>query len=97
MKLQQPVAADVRRGIQSTAITVRLLTNGGQSGIGLPHSKTLRKECSTRRRDSVLECGSPMPLFPHHARALVRLLASCCWVWSLGFLTSTATCNDVAM
>jgi hypothetical protein len=36
--------------------------NGTQSGIGLPHSKTSRKEWRAICRDSVLECGSPMPL-----------------------------------
>jgi hypothetical protein len=41
---------------------VRLPTNGSQSGIGLPHSKTSRKELRIIRRASVLECGSPMPL-----------------------------------
>jgi hypothetical protein len=33
-----------------------------KSGIGLPHSKTSRKERLAIVRDSVLECGSPMPL-----------------------------------
>jgi protein ImuB len=33
-----------------------------QSGIGLPHSKTSRREWLARERASVLECGSPMPL-----------------------------------
>jgi hypothetical protein len=34
-----------------------------ESGIGLPHSKTSRNEWRAVRRDSVLECGSPMPLW----------------------------------
>jgi sugar lactone lactonase YvrE len=34
-----------------------------QSGMGLPHSKTLRSENDSKTRASVLECGSPMPLF----------------------------------
>jgi hypothetical protein len=33
-----------------------------KSGIGLPHSTTSRKEWRAIRRDSVMECGSPMPL-----------------------------------
>src|SRR5262249_14232239 len=39
-----------------------LPANGGQSGIGLPHSKTLRNMWRALCRGSVLECGSPMPL-----------------------------------
>jgi hypothetical protein len=34
-----------------------------QSGIGLPHSTTSRKEWRAIGRDSVVECGSPLPLF----------------------------------
>src|SRR5262245_54246611 len=37
--------------------------NACESGIGLPHSTTSRKEWRAIRRDSVVECGSPMPLF----------------------------------
>jgi hypothetical protein len=33
-----------------------------KSGIGLPHSTTSRKEWRAVLRDSVVECGSPMPL-----------------------------------
>jgi putative protease len=34
-----------------------------ESGTGLPHSKTSRTEQGAREGASVLECGSPMPLF----------------------------------
>jgi len=34
-----------------------------ESGIGLPHSRTLRRKLRSWRRASVLECGSPMPHF----------------------------------
>jgi outer membrane protein TolC len=34
-----------------------------ESGIGLPHSKTLRRKWRSGRRASVLEWASPMPLF----------------------------------
>jgi hypothetical protein len=34
-----------------------------ESGIGLPHSKTWRRYFDPGLRVSVLECGSPMPLF----------------------------------
>ena len=37
--------------------------NGSQSGIGLPHSTTSRKEWGAMLRASVVEYGSPMPLF----------------------------------
>jgi hypothetical protein len=33
-----------------------------QSGMGLPHSTTSREEWRAIGRDSVVECGSPMPL-----------------------------------
>jgi hypothetical protein len=39
-----------------------------ESGIGLPHSKTLRMNERAIRRDSVLECGSPMPLWARFVR-----------------------------
>jgi hypothetical protein len=31
--------------------------------MGLPHSKTSQSEWDARKRASVMECGSPMPLF----------------------------------
>src|SRR5262245_48108314 len=34
-----------------------------KSGIGLPHSTTSRKEWRAIARASVVECGSPMPLW----------------------------------
>src|SRR5262245_40675198 len=34
-----------------------------ESCIGLPHSRTLRRKLRSGRRASVLESGSPMPLF----------------------------------
>jgi len=60
------VAADVRRLHiplpRWTRNNCSLPTNGGQSGRGQPHSKSLRKESRAIRRDSVLECGCPLPL-----------------------------------
>jgi hypothetical protein len=41
--------------------TFQFISN--KSGIGLPHSKTLRMEWRMGLRVSVLECGSPMPLY----------------------------------
>jgi len=41
---------------------IRLPTNGLQSGMGLPHSKTLARRIVRRSFREVLECGSPMPL-----------------------------------
>src|SRR6266850_3128046 len=41
---------------------VRLPTNGVQSGMGLPHSKTLTRRNARHSFREVLECGSPMPL-----------------------------------
>jgi hypothetical protein len=39
-----------------------VLRNEDESAIGLPHSTTSRKERRAIARDSVVECGSPMPL-----------------------------------
>ena len=36
--------------------------NGGQSGIGLPHSTTLTRGIASHSFREVVECGSPMPL-----------------------------------
>jgi hypothetical protein len=36
--------------------------NGGQSGMGLPHSKTLSRWIARECFREVLECVSPMPL-----------------------------------
>jgi putative protease len=41
-----------------------LVVGKHESGIWLPHSKTSRTEQGAGERVSVLECGSPMPLFP---------------------------------
>jgi hypothetical protein len=48
IKSKQPVAADVRRRNRFQAGNIRLPTNGGQSGIGLPHSTTSRTEWHAR-------------------------------------------------
>ena len=60
------VAADVRRLHiplpRWTGNNWSLPTIGSQSGRGQPHSKTSRKEWRAVRRDSVLECGCPLPL-----------------------------------
>jgi len=34
-----------------------------ESGMGLPHSKTLARSKARRNFREVLECGSPMPFF----------------------------------
>jgi hypothetical protein len=39
-----------------------LPTNGGQSGRGQPHSKTLLRRIACHFFREVVECGSPMPL-----------------------------------
>jgi hypothetical protein len=41
---------------------IRLPKNRGQSGIGLPHSKTLARSIAPHSFREVLECGSPLPL-----------------------------------
>jgi hypothetical protein len=43
-----------------------------ESGIGLLHSTTSRKEWRAGMRDSVVECGSPMPLVPGACEPSVR-------------------------
>jgi hypothetical protein len=42
---------------------IRLATKGSESGIGLPHSKTLARRVMFDSFREVLECGSPMPLW----------------------------------
>ena len=49
-----------------------------ESGRGQPHSKTSRKEWRAIRRDSVLECGCPLPLWPRFVSRLhFGILALC--------------------
>jgi D-alanyl-lipoteichoic acid acyltransferase DltB (MBOAT superfamily) len=65
----EPVAAGATRrdpltpsGMRPT--TAALSAQGScESGIGLPHSTTSRKEWPAIGRASVVECGSPMPLW----------------------------------
>jgi hypothetical protein len=62
-----PLPSDVVRGFMGSLVSRRACigtTNPflRKSGIGLPHSKTSRSQGGAIRRDSVLECGSPMPL-----------------------------------
>jgi hypothetical protein len=44
-----------------------------QSGIGLPHSKTLAHSLARHSNREVLECGRPMPLSPEIVRTVRRL------------------------
>ena len=39
-------------------------TNGSQSGMELPHFKTVTRIAKRRHFREILECGSPMPLLP---------------------------------
>ena len=43
---------------------VNMCSNVKESGIGLPHSKTLARIQAGPFVREVLECGSPMPLLP---------------------------------
>ena len=45
---------------------------GRKSGRGLPHSRTLRAFGYNRSRASVLDCGSPLPLFHWNNRFLLH-------------------------
>jgi spermidine synthase len=49
-----------------------------ESGRGQPHSKTLRKEWSAIGRDSVLECGCPLPLWPRFVSRLHFVFLAAC-------------------
>src|SRR5437764_10529705 len=48
------------------------LTKIWKSGIGLPHSMTLARIPKRRYFRQVLECGSPMPLFPRFVQDTCR-------------------------
>jgi hypothetical protein len=61
---QRFVAAELRKRISHLPRIVRLPTNGGQSGGGQPHSKTLPRWTARLSFREVLECGCPLPLSP---------------------------------
>src|SRR6266581_261454 len=55
--------ADVRGRTQFNALRFHLRADGGQSGRGQPHSKTLSRGVARHFFREVLECGCPLPLF----------------------------------
>src|SRR6266850_1650430 len=86
------VAADVRRRTHWAVADFRLPTNGGQSGRGQPHSKTLSRRVARRSFREVLECGYPLPLlFLRSARAVPFLAIMPLDLGVAGLLTSGAT------
>jgi hypothetical protein len=40
-----------------------LVDESNESGIGLPHSKTLSRQMARPSLREILECGNPMPLY----------------------------------
>jgi len=59
--------ADAR---SSTALYIGVPSH--ESGMGLPHSKTLARAPARHSVRKVVECGSPMPLFPVLVNTLNR-------------------------
>ena len=53
-----------------------------ESGTGLPHSKTLREVGGRTMFRQVLECGSPVPLFPETEDAIGALNGAPTRMWS---------------
>src|SRR5262249_42642708 len=75
VNLRFPVAADVRRRVNSANGMIRSPANRGQSGRGQPHSKTLTRRIARHSLREVLECGCPLPL-SLLASALLRVATS---------------------
>jgi beta-galactosidase len=69
----------------------RLAEVARESGIGLPHSRTLARSRERNYLRKVVECGSPMPLF-REARFRVSILRR----FSSGFIIVMAACIALA-
>src|SRR6185436_16507713 len=64
-----------------------------ESGIGLPHSTTSRKKWCAVHRASVVECGSPMPLFLGDCQQRPRKFMAKCMCKAGGNLYKSNVCT----